>query len=138
MTKKLNNGVVLKSTLVNATDDKAKNENFPAQKANSAIADFNLTEMLMMAASSKEVQFTPDIMSHITDIHQLGVVKRPVLNPIANVPLLLPPVSPGSTFVPDLIDPTILTLLNSELTKRLPAGGVTSSVRQYVRQGRLI
>lgn len=138
-TRKPVNGVLPKSTVVIDTtttaDDKCKNENSATHNSSSAVGGFNLTEMLMAA---KELQFTPEMMPHFTAIQQISsAVKRSAVNPTANAPPLglLPHVPLGSSVVPDLVDPTILNLLNSELARRLAVGNVSPNMSQYLRQG---
>lgn len=107
---------------------------------------FNLTEMLLAAASQnpetlKELQFTPELIPHLSAIQQMAAAnskRGTTMNPIANLPILLPPVSSvGTRHLPDLLNPTILPLLTSELAMRLATGNVQPSVSPYVRQGKL-
>lgn len=145
--KKLTNGVIQKSAAKSVELDDKKSENFANQSGAPGLervgANFNLTEMLLAAAaqnhgdSIKEVQFAPEMISHLAAIQQMGSTKRPALNPIANIPLLLPPVSPGSRVIPDLLNPSILPLLTSDLAMRLATSNVPPGVPQYVRQGEL-
>ncbi len=145
--KKLANGVIQKCASKTGPDiEEKKIDCF--QKANAASADrnagYNLTEMLLAAAAQnsdtlKELPFPPEMIPHLTSIQQqVNSSKRPALNPIANIPLLLPPVSPGSrAVIPDLLNPSILPLLTSELAIRLATSNVQPGVPSYVRQGKV-
>lgn len=144
--RKLVNGVIQKGTKqVDVEDKKTENpvhQSGPTPGLEHANANFNLTEMLLAVASqnqesAKEMQFSPEMIPHLAAIQQMGSTKRPALNPIANIPLLLPPVSPGSRVIPDLLSPSILPLLTSELAMRLATSNVPPGVPQYVRQGEL-
>lgn len=132
------------------------------QNAGSAAAsldrnpNYSLTEMILAAAaqnpeSLKELQFSSaDMLPHLSALQQINAAavaaaaaspnacgKRPALNPIANIPLLLPPVSPGSRVLPELMNSSILPLLTSELAMRLGTANVQPGVPQYIRQGKL-
>lgn len=143
-TKKLTNGVVQNCVKPNDVDNK-KSELYQNQTTagSERNTNFNLTEMLLAAATKnsdalKELQFSSEMMPHLPTIPQANSTKRPALNPIANIPLLLPHVPPGSRVIPDLLNPSILPLLTSELAMRLATTNVQASMPQYVRQGKFI
>ena len=118
----------------NKTD---KKESSSIQSNAPALGNCNPTKILVTGTSCVEPQFTSEMLPHVTSIQQMGLVKKIALNPITNMPLSLPsPISPVSTMAPDLIDPAILTLLNSELARNLATGSSTPSIPQYVRQGK--
>lgn len=138
--KKTTNGVIRKCS--KSESEEKKNESTASQNVAERSANFNLTEMLLAAASQnhsespKELQFPPEMIPHLSAIQQMNSSKRPALNPIANIPLLLPPVSPGSRVMPEILNPSILPLLTSELAMRLASTNVPAAgMPQFIRQG---